>query len=265
MKVIPMMNLKGGVGKTSSTVNAAATLALDYRQRVLVVDGDSQCNTTEFFCAQNGHTQSTFADLLRGTATGDAIRPSKIEGIDLLPADDSLMDLDLSKVEGQLVDVTCLKKLRGSLAERYDWVLIDCPPAFNAAAAAALLAADAVVIPIKLDAFSLRGMSNLQRQIHNMKRLNPELKIAGFLPTMAYKSNTIDEAERMLRGSGLHVFPSIRRSGPVDAMTFSQVPLILSSPKSAACQDYRRFVEELAGPSPRKRRARTEGGEQHGV
>ena len=243
MKIIPMMNLKGGVGKTSTTVNAAATLALDYRQRVLVVDGDSQCNTTEFFCAQNGHMKSTFADMLRGTAAGDAIRPSKIEGIDLLPADDSLMDL----------------------AERYDWVLIDCPPAFNAAAAAALLAADAVVIPIKLDAFSLRGMSNLQRQIHNMKRLNPELKIAGFLPTMAYKSDTIDEAERMLRGSGLHVFPSIRRSGPVDAMTFSQVPLILSSPKSAACQDYRRFVEELAGPSPRKRRARTEGGEQHGV
>ena len=250
MKTIVFMNLKGGVAKTTTTVNAAAILARDCKQSVLVVDADSQCNTTEFFSppgVQSGHgTHCTFADLLRRTDVGPVIRPSSFPHVDLLPADDTLMDLDLSKVEGKAVDINCLRRLlKMPRYNFYDWVLIDCPPSFNAAAAAALLAADQVVIPIKLDAFSLRGMANLQRQIHNMTQINRGLAIAGFLPTMAYKSKTLEEAAAALKKSGLPVFSPIRRSAPVDNMTFSQEPLIVSSPKSAACQDYRRFVKEL--------------------
>lgn len=121
----------------------------------------------------------------------------------------------------------------------YDYCLIDCPPAFNAASSAALIAADAVLIPVKLDAFALEGMANLLQQIQNMRRINPQLQVLGVLPVMWYKSESILQAERALRESGLRVLPRIRRSDRVDDMTYAQAPLISCSPKSGPCKDYR--------------------------
>lgn len=243
MRVTAILNLKGGVAKTVTTVNTAAILAREHGKRVLVIDADSQCNSTDFFGgAQPG--RCTLSDLLRRTNVNPAIRESNFEGVDLLPADDELMDLDLSKVENQLVDILCLQKLRKELAKSYDFVLIDCPPSFSAASAAALLAADDVIIPIKADAFAIQGMANLYRQIDNMKKVNPTLRVAGILPVMWYKSQQITEAEDALKESGLPVFSHIRRSPTVDAMTYAQEPLLSCSPKSGALRDYRRFVEE---------------------
>lgn len=247
MRTTAILNLKGGVGKTATTVNMAAILAADYGKRVLVVDADSQANTTEFFGGKAPNACS-FADLLRR----DELRPplrsviggTVFEGVGLLAADEGLMDLDLSAVKSNTADVACLRRYLSESVELgiYDYVLIDCPPAFNAACAAALLAADDVIIPIKLDAFSLRGMANLMRQISNMRAINPQLRLAGLLPTMVYKSEKISAALETLRASKLFVFPAIRKTNKVDDMTFAQRPLIESSPKSAACIDYRRFV-----------------------
>ena len=246
MRTTAILNLKGGVAKTSTTVNMAAILAADYKKKVLVIDADSQCNTTEFFGGAVAG-RCTMADMLRKQDINEPICSSSFEGVDLLPADDSLMDLDLSKVEDKSVDVECLRRKLNGKADAYDFVVIDCPPAFNAATAAALLAADDVVIPIKLDAFSLRGMSNLMRQIANMRKINRHLRLAGLLPTMCYKSDSINEAMEALKGSSLPVFSPVRRTPKVDDMTFAQEPLIVSSPKSAACIDYRRFVKEYMG------------------
>lgn len=246
MRTTAILNLKGGVAKTTTTVNMAAILAADYHKRVLVVDADAQCNTTEFL-GEDGLAVGTLADGLRYGAHKIFPHPSNIRGVDILPGDESLMDLDLSKVESNSVKVDCLLSLKASRGEDYDFCLIDCPPAFNAAAAAALIAADDVIIPIKLDAFSLRGMSNLMRQIQNMRALNPSLKIAGLLPTMAYNSENIKSSVSALKSAGLPVFPAIRKTNKVDDMTFAQKPLIVSSPKSAACVDYRRFVKEFIG------------------
>lgn len=121
----------------------------------------------------------------------------------------------------------------------YDYCLIDCPPAFNAASSAALIAADAVLIPVKLDAFALEGMANLLQQIQNMRRINPRLRVLGVLPVMWYKSERIQAAERALREAGLQILPRIRRSDRVDEMTYRQAPLISCSPKSGPCKDYR--------------------------
>lgn len=245
MRTTAILNLKGGVAKTVTCVNMAAILAADYEKRVLVVDADSQANTTEFF----GGTEAklTLASLLRG----DRIEPritihhSNVGGVDLIPADDSLMDLDLSSVKNKEADTTCLERLLALCDDEYDYCLIDCPPAFNAAAAAALLAADDVIIPIKLDAFSLRGMANLTRQVQNMQTINPNLWIAGLLPTMVYRSVKISDALDMLHMmSDFRIYPKIRKTNKVDDMTFAQRPLIESSPHSAACVDYRRFVRE---------------------
>ena len=250
MRTIVILNLKGGVAKTATTVNVAAILAQDYGKRVLVVDGDSQCNTTEFFGgdpAKGNLADALRAELGGGMTAAWAIQSTRYDRLDLLAGDESLMDLDLTKVELQTASATCLHEMKQILEERkmYDYILIDCPPAFNAASAAALLAADEVIIPIKLDAFSLKGMANLSRQIANMRKINKGLKLGGLLPTMWYKSDNIIEAMRELKASGLPVYNPIRRTAKVDDMTFAQLPLIISSPKSAACQDYRRFVKEL--------------------
>lgn len=251
MRTIAVINLKGGVAKTTTVVNIAAVLARDYRQQVLLVDADSQCNLTEFFSVDDG--DPSLADLLRDMEIGTTdvveayIHPSNFDGISLIPGDDTLMDLDLTKVETNSVQVRALRDVCNWMEEmgQFGWCIIDCPPAFNAASAAALLAADEVIIPIKLDAFSLRGMANLMRQIANMRKINPRLRLSGLLPTMWYRSKNVMEAEETLRRSGLPVFDHIRRTDKVDDMTFAQKPLLVSSPRSAAGVDYRKFVREL--------------------
>ena len=248
-----IVNLKGGVAKTTTAINMAAILAADYGKRVLLIDADSQCNITEFFGADP--KKGNLAYLLRGhcrhpdpgSYAASHIQQTYFPGIDILAGDESLMDLDLSKVEQGAVNSNVLRYLTEQVKDRYDFIFIDCPPAFNAASAAALVAADDVLIPIKLDAFSLRGMSNLMRQVKNMRRINPKLNLAGVLPTMWYKDPEIVAAESQLRKAGFHVFRHIRRSNKVDAMTFRQEPLINSSAHSSTCVDYRRFVAEYVG------------------
>jgi len=245
-----IVNLKGGVAKTTTAINMAAILARDHGSRVLIIDGDSQCNTTEFFSGDPD--PGNVADILRyagrdhnpGAYAAAYIQPTEFDNISILPGDETLMDMDLSKVEQGTANANVLRYLVEEVKDRFDHILIDCPPAFNAASAAALVAADDVVIPIKLDAFSLRGMGNLMRQIRNMSRINPRLKLAGVLPTMWYKDDQIIEAEQQLRDSGLRVFHHIRRSDKVDRMTFQQNPLLICSPKSSAGVDYRLFVRE---------------------
>ena len=251
MRTLSIINLKGGVGKTATAVNLAAILAADHGQRVLLVDADAQCNTTEFYGGdpENGN----LAEVLRaapesaGAYAVTCIQETKTEGVDLLAASDELMDLDLTAVSMQAASVSCLKDMAELLTEKdmYDWCIIDCPPAFNAASAAALLASGEAMIPMKLDAFSLRGMGNIMRQMQNMKQLNPGLKLAGILPTMWYSSPTIKKAEEQLKASGLPVFGHIRRTPTIDVMTFRQEPIIVSSPRSAAAADYRRLACEL--------------------
>lgn len=247
MRTIAIVNLKGGVAKTTTAINLAYILAAEHGKKVLVIDADSQCNTTEFLQRDNMHL-CTLADLLRDRPQSD-IEHSRFDGVDLLPADEQLMDLDLTKVLTKGANAMCLKELLSDkgVGWMYDFAVIDCPPAFNAASCAALIAADRVVIPMKLDAFSLRGMANILRQIKNMKSINPKLKIAGILPTMWYNNEEIVRAEEQLRASGLPVFSHIRRTPTVDKMTFRQKPLPISSKNGAATQDYRRFVEELIG------------------
>lgn len=256
MRVIAICNLKGGVAKTTTTVNLAAILAHDLGRRVLVIDADSQANSTAFLGAPGKTDGETLASILR-TSRGErtafsvsfsleaAIRPSAVADVDLLPADTTLMDLDLSKVADDRVWTEALRLGLPGLQSRYDYVLIDCPPAFNAASAAALLAAGEVLIPIKLDAFALDGMGNLMQQIANMRKINPALRLLGLLPVMYYNGDKIRDALKALRLSGLPLLPCIRRSDAVDKMTFDQRPLIESSPRCGACIDYRKAARKI--------------------
>lgn len=254
MRVISFVNLKGGVAKTTTVINTAAILARIHHKRVMVVDADSQCNLTEFL-GVDSNSCFTLADMLLEPPGPECfpmqcIQKSNIKGVYAIPASDRLMDLDLSKVSEGTIYPRCLDDLRAVMetpvfANRPDYMLVDCPPAFNAASTAALLASDEVVIPIKLDAFSLRGMANLTRQIENMRKINPKLRLAGLLPTMYYNSDENRKAESILRRSGIPVFPHIRRTPKVDAMTYTGKPLLDTSPTCGAAKDYRHFVEKL--------------------
>ena len=258
MKAICIMNLKGGVGKTVTAINMAAVLARDYEKKVLLIDCDSQHNTTDFFGIETTPDDCNLSMLLRGAADPlyepyipDYIRFTDVSRLDVIPGDDTLMDLDISHLNNGRIKGDVLRNVMACLEEdgEYDYVIYDCPPAFNAASAAALVASTDVVIPIKLDAFSLSGLNNMLKQIWAMRRLNPRLRIDGCLITMWTKSAT--DAEKQLREVNPKVLPVfstvIRRSDKVDGSTFAGDPLMIYSPRSAAGVDYRRFVAELMG------------------
>lgn len=246
MRSTVVLNLKGGVGKTTTVIHMAQMLRLDYGARVLVVDCDSQCNLTQFFCAdpKNGSTPDVLVNGDEAYAIV-CIQHTQTDGIDILAADESLMELDLSQLQTQRVRPMVFRQMAEELARReeYDYILFDCPPAFNSACAAALMAADDVLIPIKLDAFSVTGMGNVLRQVRNMQRINSRLRVAGILPTMWYRSEQIAEAEGILRRSSLHVYPHIRRNNRVDNVTFDRA---LSGRKTGHMKDYRAFVRAYA-------------------
>lgn len=248
MRTTCILNLKGGVGKTCTAIHLGEILTREYGKRVLLVDADSQCNLSEFYEAKQ-QDGNLYDALTNGSGEFAAfnIQRTAVTALDILAASDRLMELDLTQLANQTVHPNVLRDMVGELAarDRYDYILIDCPPAFNAASAAALIAADDVLIPIKLDAFSLRGMANIMQQISNMRRINPTLRVAGILPTMWYRSKQIKEAEAMLQDSGLRVFPHIRRSSKVDEMTFSRAAL--ACPHAGSEIDYKRFAAEFVG------------------
>lgn len=243
------MNLKGGTAKTVTAINTAAILARDHAQRILLVDADSQANLTEFVSngLPDGLSIGGFADLLRGQPAYPL--PTKMKNVFLLPADETLMALDVSAASSGAAKALALADWLETVGDRFDWCIVDCPPAFSAGAMAALAAADEVVIPMKLDAFGIRGMANLLEQIRNMRKVNRDLEVAGVLPTMYYADPTQAEAEQKLRMSltaaRIRMFHHIRRSTRVDDMTFAQDPLIVSSPKSKATHDYKVFARDL--------------------
>ena len=257
MKTLCVMNLKGGTGKTVTADNLADLLAADHGKRVLLIDADHQGNTSRFFL-QEAEIASTVGDILTGESEPywpESVYHTGHEGLDLIPADMSLAELDALPVRDPRA-VWRLREFLLAVAEdgAYDYGVIDMPPAFSLAARAALAAADEVVVPLKLDAFSVDGMAELLRQIAAMRKVNSRLTLAGVLITMWHNVDVVTEAEKILRAGTVPVFRTvIRRTDMVDRSTYERRPLYAFSPKSAAGMDYRRFALEYL-----------ERGRQHG-
>lgn len=255
MKTICVMNLKGGVGKTVTADNMAAILAADHSKRVLLVDADHQGNTSRFFGADQ--TGDTLREVLLGSNEPywpEVVQGAGLEGLDILPADISLAELDTGAAQSIGAGLYRLREFLSAVREdnAYDYCVIDMPPAFSFAARAALIAADEVVVPMKLDAFSVDGMAELLRQIASMRKVNPALRLGGVLITMWHNVDVIRQAEAILRKSAVPVYKTvIRRTDRVDESTFTRQPIHVYSPRSAACMDYRAFVREYlrGGPS----------------
>lgn len=253
MKTTAIMNLKGGVAKTITAVNMAAILAEKHGKRVLLIDADHQGNSSSYFSSEEPCT--TLTDILTAECEpywADDVQHSGTEGLDYLPADINLAELDLDEIDKHERDRRHyrLRSFVESAAEddAYDHVIIDMPPSFSTAARAALIAADEVIVPMKLDAFSIEGMIAMSRQIESSRKLNPKLKFLGVLVTMR-RGRSTEVGIRALRGFKIPVFNQTIRwtSELVDESTYKHQPLHVYSPRCGAARDYVKFVIEYLG------------------
>lgn len=260
MKTIAIINLKGGVGKTTTAINMAAILARRGKQ-VLAIDADPQANLSEFF-GMTDEPRNTLYGLIEGYDNDpyDFLYETGVDGITILPASIDLITADIASVrEGG--NVKCIAGLLDALDEdaraaegaeeiypdvrAFDYVLIDCPPSFTAASVAAIYAADEIVIPVELDAFSVHGMVEVLKQIESVRKIQPRVRVAGVLITKWRNTPAAVQSEAALRESTVPVFDTVIRYSPKAAeSTFKSKTLEDYSRTSAAARDYRRFVAE---------------------
>ncbi len=183
-KVLAIANQKGGVGKTTTSVNLAASLKVT-RKNVLLIDLDPQGNATMGSGIDKNALEKSVYDLLAQEAGFDEVvaRPEEA-GYDLLPANGDLVAAEVDLITGENRE-TRLRQIVVAIKQRYDFVVIDCPPSLNMLTINALAAADGVVIPMQCEYYALEGLSALMDTISTIKdRLNPGLKIEGILRTM---------------------------------------------------------------------------------
>ncbi|HEY4441961.1 MAG TPA: AAA family ATPase [Candidatus Elarobacter sp.] len=250
-RVTAIVNQKGGVGKTTTAVNLGASLALMGR-RVLIVDIDPQGNTTTGFGVdKRGIERDVYAVLLRDAAVADAVRPTEVENLAILPA-----TLNLAGAEIELVSAmqreNRLKTALVAVLDRYDEILIDCPPSLGLLTINALTAATEVIIPVQAEYYALEGLSQLVAIVRRIKEgLNPDLIIRGVLITMfdgrtKLAGEVLEEVHRYFpdRVFQTQIPRNIRLS---EAPSYGK-PAILFDVKSRGAQAYLSLAKELVGP-----------------
>ncbi|WP_456237970.1 ParA family protein [Nocardioides acrostichi] len=248
-RVISMCNQKGGVGKTTTTINLGAALA-EYGRRILLVDFDPQGSLSVGLGLNPHEMDLTVYNLLmeRDVAIEEVVVPSGIEGVDLLPA-----NIDLSAAEVQLVhevarEQTLQRVLAPAVAD-YDVILVDCQPSLGLLTVNALTASDGVIVPLECEYFALRGVALLKTTIDKVReRLNPRLAIDGVLGTM-YDGRTLhsrEVMERLVQAWGDTVFHTvIRRTVKFSDSTVAGEPITSYASSSAGADAYRQLAREV--------------------
>ena len=183
-KIVAITNQKGGVGKTTTSVNLSASLA-KLGKRVLLVDIDPQGNSTSGIGINKADVEYCIYDvLINDIAPKDAIYPTEIDGLDLIPATIQLAGAEIELVPTISREVR-LKRALHIVSDQYDYIIIDCPPSLGILTVNSLTAADSVIIPIQCEYYALEGLSQLLNTVRLVqKHLNTELSIEGVLLTM---------------------------------------------------------------------------------
>lgn len=247
-KVISVANQKGGVGKTTTTINLAAALG-EAGKKVLVIDMDPQGNTTSGIGVDKTALENTIYELMLGECEiNDCILKNVVKNVSLIPA-----NVNFAAAEVELIGLEkseyILKKELDFIRDRYDFILIDCPPSLSTLTVNALTTSDSVLVPIQCEYYALEGLSQLIHTINLIRqRLNNKITIEGVVFTM-YDSRTNLSAqvvENVKTNFAYTVFNTVipRNTRLAEAPSFG-MPILEYDPKATGSEAYRSLAKEI--------------------